>query len=123
MSMWYDKNGTQIGGVEEFIEWLDTNFGGETQQFDEYRIVSRDTLSDGTTWIATDLLVVDHSFGMSDRPVIFESMVFAKDGTELDVRRYSTLLEAQEGHEALVQEWNSRLQGATELPRRIRFES
>jgi hypothetical protein len=55
----------------------------------------------GGVEVSTVFLSDDHNFGDSDRPVLFETLVF---GGELDGERerYCTWQEAEAGHEAMV---------------------
>ena len=64
--------------------------------------------------ISTVFLVLDHSFGESDPPLVFETMVFPNDSLEgQDMERYSTWGEAQKGHERMCEKW---LKPQTYLP-------
>ena len=61
----------------------------------------------GPLWVSTVWLGLDHSFG-DGPPLIFETMVFATDGTDIDwseqiCERYSTEEEALAGHQAVVE--------------------
>ncbi len=71
----------------------------------EYKRVAETTLPDGK-WVSTVWLGLDHSFG-GDKPLIFETMVFSRkdDENDLDYQRYSTLEEAQKGHEEIVKKY------------------
>lgn len=60
-------------------------------------------------FISTVFLGIDHNLGHTEghnRPVLFETMVFnIKDGevdySEIDMQRYCTWAEAEEGHQAM----------------------
>jgi len=73
------------------------------ENIDEKR-VRETTLPDGK-WISTVWLGLNHNFCSSGPPLIFETMVFPKEGEygELDCNRYSTEEEAIAGHEAMVE--------------------
>lgn len=73
--------------------------------FEKNRTVKLTKLEDGGI-ISTVFLGIDHSFGNGD-PLVFESMVFSKEGEELDQIRYSTYKEAEEGHIRLVNEYKT----------------
>lgn len=65
------------------------------------RIVKRTRFADGTT-ISTVFLGLDHGWGRSQRPVLFETMIFGpgKGDTAWDFQeRYCTEAQALEGHE------------------------
>jgi hypothetical protein len=69
---------------------------------DDYRTVE---LTDvGGYRVSTVWLGLDHGFGYSERPLIFETMVFGDDSTDLACRRYSTEDEARAGHAEQVAE-------------------
>lgn len=80
----------------------------------EYKRVRETVLPDGT-WVSTVWLGLDHSFWPDDpRPLIFETMVFARQGGrlgdgfsfhDLDTDRYSTEEEAIAGHGLMVAKW------------------
>lgn len=95
LGRYYDKDGNII----PFDDWSKLYTG-------EYKRVAETTLPDGT-WISTVWLGIDYSFGMG-APVIFETMVFEKDADSADERdmdRYSTLAEAEQGHQRMVEKW------------------
>ena len=57
-------------------------------------------------WVSTVWLGLDHGFH-GGKPIIFETMVFDKEGTgeDLDQDRYTTEQQAREGHAAMVKKW------------------
>lgn len=55
----------------------------------------------GHTLVSTVFLGLDHDFGRTGRPVLFETMVFGNHGDEQCVR-YHTLDEAISGHEDIL---------------------
>lgn len=61
------------------------------------------TLPDGV-WVSTVWLGYNHQFQPGGRPIIFETMVFTSRDrlNDLYCERYSTLEEAQAGHERIV---------------------
>jgi hypothetical protein len=59
-------------------------------------------------WCSTVWLGIDHSFGLGDRPLIFETMVFGwRMGSDFDMDRYATEEEAKAGHYKMVRRWNN----------------
>lgn len=99
---WYDKEGQPIS----IPEW------GALHDDDDYMRVGLTEV--GPYVVSTVWIGLDHSFGRGP-PVIFETMVFTKSAweadrseedhellVEIDGRRYSTLQEAQEGHEETI---------------------
>lgn len=50
----------------------------------------------GNAWVSTVFLGLDHNWGEGP-PLVFETMVF-RDGNGDDCQRYSTWLQAMEGH-------------------------
>lgn len=93
----YARNGDEI----TMEQWGDL-FGDL-----EYKRVGADYV--GRYWVSTVWLGLDHGLGYSDRPLIFETMVFATDGGKVDswaeefTDRYSTEAEALAGHRHVVQ--------------------
>ena len=71
------------------------------------RRVARTELAGGAVEISTVFLWLDHSYGQGP-PILFETMVF---GGLLDeeCERYSTWIEAEQGHEAMVDRVRSTL--------------
>ncbi len=93
----FDKQGKPIG-VTDWAKLVEDR---------EYKIIKQETLPNGN-WVSTVWLGLDHSFG-GEKPLIFETMVFSKKGNflEKDMARYSTLEEAQKGHEEMVKKYSS----------------
>lgn len=89
----FDKNGNPLS----LFEWA------KLMEDKEYKRVALTELPNGVR-ISTVWLGLDHSFG-GDKILIFETMVF---GGEHDgnMDRYSTLEEAQKGHEEFVKKYS-----------------
>ena len=92
MDRYYDRQGNPI----DLMAW------GESLETEKR--VRETTLPDGK-WISTVWLGLNHNFCSPGPPLIFETMVFPKEGEygELDCNRYSTEEEAIAGHEAMVE--------------------
>lgn len=92
----YNMEGEPLS-LEEFAAL----FEGDQLQ----RVVEQTTLPGGV-WISTVLLGLDHQFG-DGPPLIFETMVFESSdyGPDLDMDRYSTREQAEEGHRRMVTKW------------------
>jgi len=95
-ALWYDRAGLPI----DIHEW------SRLHSIEDYiRVGSTDV---GPYWVSTVWLGIDHRFYGEGPPVIFETMVFAKEdrGTgslpDLDCRRYCTESEALAGHQETV---------------------
>jgi len=90
MSYYYtlDENGNPVP-VSDVLAWARRY---ETAD----RVVARDELPGGML-VSTLFLGLDHNF-FGDRPLLFETMVFAGDFDDLDCERYSTRDEALAGH-------------------------
>lgn len=73
-------------------EWV------ETMRGDRWRRVADTDL--GGVRVSTVFLGIDHGFGASPRPILFETMIFAPEHPDLDQmqRRYATWDEAERGH-------------------------
>lgn len=96
-SQCFNREGKQIS----MREW------GKLLEDDEYKIIARTTLSDGT-WVSTVWLGLNHNWRPGP-PLIFETMIKNPDG-EWDVYqvRYESEVEARAGHIVAV-EWRSGL--------------
>jgi hypothetical protein len=70
------------------------------------RMVEQTTLPGGC-FVSTVLLGIDHSYSQHGPPIIFETMVFGPDGSgqDLDMDRYATKEQAEEGHRRMVTKW------------------
>lgn len=93
---YFDRSGYPL----ELLEWA------KLVENKEYKIVLQETLPNGK-WVSTVWLGLDHQFGKGP-PLIFETMVFPKEGDyrDSDCERYSTEEEALKGHEAMVEKWS-----------------
>lgn len=91
------------GDFIEVAQKAFTNFSGEGS---EWRIVARDFL-DNKIFVSTVFLVIDHNWNPEIKePLVFETMVFYKNYMrELDMARYSTWDEAEQGHNKIKQKW------------------
>jgi hypothetical protein len=54
------------------------------------------------TYISTVFLCIDHSFGDSETPILFETMAWYK-GKEYECRRYPTVEAAMTGHREVLE--------------------
>lgn len=77
-------------------------------------------------WVSTVWLGLDHGFGRYDAPLIFETMVFARnddesvDFGEVDCWRYATEQAARKGHEEAVERVRAAVAGVvTEAERTV----
>jgi len=92
---YYDTDGTPIS-LEDWSKGLNDL---------SKKRVAYTPLPDGKI-VSTVWLGLDPRFGMG-KPLIFQTMVFPSEQnfSELDCRRYNTLVEARVGHIDIVQEW------------------
>ena len=97
MSDYYDRQGNQIADV---LAW-----SLKRAKDPEYKCVAQTTLPDGK-WVSTVWLGLNHNYG-DGPPLIFETMVFPKEGRwgELDCERYTTEAEALAGHQMMIDRW------------------
>jgi len=70
---------------------------------DQNRRVARTTFG-GIIEVSTVFLGIDHNFSRNGPPILFETMVFNKDGEEEGCWRCSTWDEAEAQHAQVVQE-------------------
>lgn len=77
----------------------------ELKSHPTYKRVGSTHVGEGL-WVSTVWLGHDHGFGFTDRPIIFETMVFVTDddggSTGTEQERYATESEALAGHEQMV---------------------
>lgn len=99
----FDREGNPITFVRMLAMWLD----------DEYAVVAKTALPDGER-VSTVWLGHDHGFGMTEKPMIFETAVF-QDGKSTEIiERYSSEAEALDGHAKLVAALSERAPDAPE---------
>lgn len=75
---------------------------GEMFMDPKTRIV-RQTLLTGAIKISTVFLGINHNFGRSTEPILFETMVFGSVNEHME--RYSTWDEAEKGHDEVLKEF------------------
>ncbi len=92
--MYYDKEGIPIS-ADRFSELF--------KDFLYRQVAKTDVISGEDTYcVSTVWLGIDYSF-LEGIPIIFETLVFKNDYTEMDIYRYATEKGAKEGHtEAVV---------------------
>ena len=73
------------------------------------RIVARTELADGSIVVSTVFLGLDHNFTGRGRPVLWETLVFARDEQLADMARYTTRANAEAGHLDMVQRVTAQL--------------
>jgi len=110
MSSFYDRDGSPL----ELLEW------GMKMEDVDYKRVALDIFENRfghQTRVSTVWLGSNHNFDESGPPLIFESMAFDDDNKhetmgcefseDIDMERYTTLEQAQEGHRAMVAKWSA----------------
>lgn len=93
----YDKSGNPIS----MRDWVRLREHGGR----DYIVVQQDHV--GPYFVSTVWLGLDHGMRLSNegyRPIIFETMVFRDDESDLDCWRYSTEDEAREGHARMLEQ-------------------
>jgi len=99
-NMWFDKGGKPIDDVADVEKLLKSP---------SYRWVRQEVLPDGK-FVSTVWLALNHEWNIEKPPLIFETMVFEKKGeygNDLYCERYSTLEEAEKGHEEAVKKFSN----------------
>ncbi len=86
---YYDREGKPIS----MLEWAEDYERGES------RVVRQEQVGD--YFVSTVWMGLDHQF-MDGPPLVYETMVFKDDASDLAMDRYSTMDEAIAGHEAMV---------------------
>lgn len=95
----YDQNGKVITGAEWAKLFQDT----------AKRIVAQQCLKNGI-YVSTVWLGLNHNFSGRGRPLIYETMVFPKegDGNEMDYQRYFSRRQAEIGHKKMIAKWEAK---------------
>lgn len=75
------------------------------------RSVAYTTVKDG--YLSTVFLAIDHSFLPGAKPLLFETMLFMRDGDCNLIARYATWPEAELGHLEWCEQHAELLEGAT----------
>ena len=98
MTDFYDKDGAPLT-LNKWARLFE-------KQNPEYKRVDKTTLPDGK-WVSTVWLGLDRHLDAATPPIIFKTSVFKEEErlVSLDIDRYSTLEEAQAGHDAMVTKW------------------
>lgn len=101
MQRCYNKKGEAID-LKTFAELLEDR---------EYVIIKQETLANGM-WVSTVWLGIDYGL-MEPEPIIFETMVFPRQGDyrDVDMQRYSTEEAAIKGHKEMVLKWSGDIKG------------
>lgn len=96
----YILKGKKVVETKDFIEW------GKWLEI-QNRIVKQQVLKNGY-FVSTVFLGLDHGFGRSKKPIVFETAVFPnkKNLRDVDLRRYATWTEAEKGHKKIVRQWS-----------------
>lgn len=96
MRLYYDKEGKPIDDVLQWSKLFEDS---------EYRKIKQEKLW-WRGWLSTVFLGLNHNWGEGE-PLIFESMLFSRWGSDLDCQRYSTVEEATLGHQLMKKHWSS----------------
>ena len=92
---WFDRDGNAIDLMQAAMLRLD----------DKYAIVAQDDVLTGdgrTMWVSTVWLGLDHGYGRSEQPIIYETMVFVRGMSDEYCQRYTTAELALAGHQLVV---------------------
>lgn len=102
-NFYYKRDGTVYPGnyEEQFLAWA-RDIEDPIQ-----KVVKCEKLKNGIV-VSTIWLGLNHQiWGRDEKPMIFETMIFPPDGwDDLDMERYSTEIEALEGHERMKKKWS-----------------
>jgi hypothetical protein len=100
--MYYNRKGEPITQAE----WIKAHGDGTHEDFATMRRVRETDI--GPYWVSTVWLGLNHNYAPTGPPLIFETMVFLREGEadvlglEDDCYRYSTEADAQQGHDEVV---------------------
>jgi hypothetical protein len=68
----------------------------------EYKVLKQEDV--GPYWVSTVWLGIDHGYEFYGLPIIFETMVFKGDRSDVECWRYATEAEAFAGHERMCEQ-------------------
>jgi hypothetical protein len=92
---YYDRHGQPIT-LDQWLALVGDLEGKRVAQDDVVTPAGR------CLWISTVWLGLDHNYGPTGPPVIFETMTFERGMDGVDCQRYATEAQALAGHQALV---------------------
>lgn len=99
--MYFRRDGTPYQTAEEWAK--DFEGPSDGKDLSSYRRVAKTSLWWGG-WVSTVWLGLNHNYG-GGKPLIFETMVFYRSMSDLDMDRYSTEAEAIQGHKKMCKRW------------------
>lgn len=91
----YDKEGRPIDTRTLGRLWMDR----------DYKVIAQEdvlTPNGDMLWVSTVWLGIDHGWGESKVPIIFETMVFGEGLADKYCERYATEAQSKTGHERVV---------------------
>jgi hypothetical protein len=97
---WYDMDGKPMTIGEWSKKYSMSPVGAKSRRVAETKTANGYRVS-------TVLLGLDHDFTGNGPPLIFETMVFKDNMSDLDCRRYATKAAAEAGHKEMVKTWES----------------
>lgn len=92
-----------VGEGKEPVECYELETWGLFMNDPKTRRVAQSERKEGTPWVSTVFLGLDHQFG-DGPPLLFETMAFDAEGQEIEMRRCSTWEEAERQHAEVVAE-------------------
>lgn len=101
---YYYLVGREIKSTNDVLEW--------SEHFKkEERLIKQETTPLGY-WVSTVFLGVDYNFSNEGDPILFETMVFNKQGknpsSEMDQDRYRSYEQAELGHSLMMAKWSNK---------------
>lgn len=105
---YYSRKGE---GYEDVLDWAKAfeppkDKEAREKWYKEVRVVKQENTWMGF-WVSTVWLGLDHSFLPTQDPLIFETMVFFRGKSDLDMDRYTTERQAKAGHKRMVALWSN----------------
>lgn len=90
-----DQKPALCNDLMKWLEWFeDANESGSLR-------IAEDSVGDYR--VSTIFLGINHQFKYGDRPILYETIVFDKEGNDVLQHRYSTREEALTGHQELIE--------------------
>jgi hypothetical protein len=97
MNMFYtldDNNNVVPCELTEWSKLYEETYGRQRRRVDSIDIDDKH--------ISTVFLGLDHNY-FGGKPLLFETMIFDAEGSDIYCERYSTWIEAEEGHKKAIQ--------------------
>jgi hypothetical protein len=105
---YYDREGRGLTDVFDWAKLMEPRYYENLDEYAKYKIVKQEHTWLGF-WVSTVWLGLDHAFLPTYPPLIFETMVFFRHRSDLEMDRYTTERQAKAGHKNMIRKWSNPL--------------